>query len=98
MDLAASGAAYECSPARELSSSFRLVEKTPTLKLYIKHEQPRSTALLAVRGTADWRDVKADLLLVVGRLASSARYADDRAAVARWAAAYPPQHFDWYAC
>lgn len=93
-DLAAAQAAYktEARPVR----GFRCVRSTPTLKLFHKTDHPKSTCLLAVRGTADRADIAADIALPLNGLTRSDRYRRDLLSVQAWARVYSWRTCDWY--
>ena len=53
--------------------------------------------VLAIRGSADMRDVYADLRIVNGSLNKSPRYADDKAFITKLQQQYPQSQYEYYA-
>ena len=82
-------ASYKAQPPPSIGD-WRLLVSTPTLKLY----QNKGDYILAVRGTFDASDTKADTFIPLNLLASTDRYKADLKTVEGWKGAYGG---DWYA-
>lgn len=94
LDYLASEEAYNgVGQSRDLEG-WHLFKDTPTLKAFIKS----NAILLALRGTADARDVRADASIAFNRLAKSDRYQVDRATVQAIAAQYSPSQYTYAIC
>ena len=65
--------AYKQKGRDKVISGYELIHGTATLVFYKKGD----IILVGVRGTADTRDTKADLLIPLGKLDTSARYKED---------------------
>ena len=85
--LAAAKAAYE-DDAVAPPEGYELAHGTKTLKFYRSKADP-SKVLLGVRGTKDFKDVKADAALSFGMLRHSRRYKEDRDAVQEYLRRHP---------
>ena len=80
-------AAYDATPPTEIGE-YHLLKSTPTLKFYRRGGHPRppptssgmretSPLIIAVRGTADAKDLRADFNVAFNRVDQSARYIAD---------------------
>lgn len=54
---------------------YTLLEQSPTIKIYKKNNDEK--IVISARGTADWKDVKADLALPFNNLKNTKRYKED---------------------
>lgn len=87
-------ASYESKPAPTVNT-YSLIHETPTLKFY--KDGRTNTIVIAIRGTADGRDVAAWAPTVLGNLANTSRWKEDEAVIRDVQKRYPPSHFDYYA-
>jgi hypothetical protein len=71
---------------------WELFYQTPTLKFY----KQGSVIVLAVRGTKDFRDVRAWTPAFLAGLGNTARFKEDLAEIVKVQASYPPSSFEWY--
>ena len=67
---------------------WELIKSTPTLKFYFKD----GSLVIAIRGTADARDTKADALIAFGQLERSDRWKEDLAKVQEVIRLVEPSH------
>lgn len=65
--------AYQSKNKDASISGYDLIHSTPTLVFYKKD----NSIIVGIRGTADARDTRADLLIPLGQLNTSVRYAED---------------------
>lgn len=65
-----------------------LIKSTPTLKFYFRD----GSLVIAIRGTADARDIKADVLIAFGQLENSDRFKEDLAKVQEVIQQVEPSH------
>ena len=91
IDFLASEAAYSPTPPRRLDE-FQLVQQSPTLKAY----RCGRDVLVALRGTADARDIAADASIALNRLSTSGRVRADEDFMATLIARLPPAQYDYY--
>ena len=82
---------YKPSPDQKVDG-WTLVKSTPTLKMY----QLGDTIIVAIRGTADQRDVSTWLPSALGTLEQSDRFKEDLATLQQFEQQYPPSQFDYY--
>ena len=64
---------------------YELVKQTPTMLLYKKGDE----FVVAIRGTAELEDIKADLSLPFNKLSTTGRYKKDLAEIKKWKEEYP---------
>ena len=85
---------YESVPANRVGQ-LELIRATPTLKFY---KDNGNTIVVAIRGTnpTDADDVKADGMIALGQLESSARYKRDLNTIQQFQTEFPPSQFDYY--
>jgi len=67
---------------------WKLIDSTPTLKFYLKNMD----LVIAIRGTADLRDTKADAMIAIGQLENSDRFTQDLAKVQSVLKQVNPEH------
>jgi hypothetical protein len=82
---------YKPSPDQKVDG-WTLVKSTPTLKMY----QLGDTIIVAIRGTADQRDVSTWLPSALGSLEQSDRFKEDLATLTQFKNQFPPDQFDYY--
>lgn len=75
-------------------SSYRLVQQTPTLKIYLLG----NTIIVAIRGTnpTEKDDLVADANIALGRLPETARFKRDQNTLLAIQKKYPPTKYDYY--
>lgn len=74
--------------------NYKLMFDSPTVKAYL--DDVADTIILSVRGTSDFRDVKADASIAVNRLKYSDRYINDKNIIDQLAQRYPYSKYDYY--
>jgi hypothetical protein len=74
--------------------NYKLMFDSPTVKAYL--DDVADTIILSVRGTTDFRDVKADASIAVNRLKYSDRYVNDKSIIDQLAQRYPYSKYDYY--
>jgi hypothetical protein len=74
--------------------NYKLMFDSPTVKAYL--DDVADTIILSVRGTTDFRDVKADASIAVNRLKYSDRYINDKNIIDQLAQRYPYSKYDYY--
>ena len=89
--------AYEKKPKKKTINKFELFPKyTDTIKIFVneKHKE----IVCAVLGTADYRDMKADLSALSGSVENSKRYKEDKNFIEEIQKNYfPTSLYSWYA-
>lgn len=81
-------ASYQQNPPQEIEG-WTLIKTTPTLKFY----QKGKVIVIAIRGTADLRDVKSWYNIAKGNLASTTRAREDEVAIKKVKAEYPDNYY-----
>jgi len=74
--------------------NYKLMFDSPTVKAYL--DDVADTIILSVRGTTDFRDVKADASIAINRLKYSDRYVNDKSIIDQLAQRYPYSKYDYY--
>jgi len=74
--------------------NYKLMFDSPTVKAYL--DDVADTIILSVRGTSDFRDVKADASIAINRLKYSDRYINDKNIIDQLAQRYPYSKYDYY--
>jgi hypothetical protein len=74
--------------------NYKLMFDSPTVKAYL--DDVADTIILSVRGTSDFRDVKADASIAINRLKYSDRYVNDKNIIDQLAQRYPYSKYDYY--
>ena len=74
--------------------NYKLMFDSPTVKAYL--DDVADTIILSVRGTTDFRDVKADASIAINRLKYSDRYINDKNIIQQLAQRYPYDKYDYY--
>ena len=89
--------AYEKNPKKKTIENFVLFPKyTDTIKIFINIKN--NEVVCAVRGTADYRDMKADLSALTGSVENSKRYKEDKKFIEEIQKKYfPTSFYSWYA-
>ncbi len=78
----------------ERVDNYVLVYNSATVKAYL--DQNEKNILLAIRGTADFKDVKADAQIAINRLKKSSRYKEDKEKIEKILNRYPPNEYDYF--
>lgn len=84
-------ASYEAKPPQEINGEWRLVKSTPTLKFYLSEKQ--KTMVVAIRGTADTRDVKSWYDIAKGTLSNTPRAREDEKVIKQVKSEYPNNYY-----
>jgi len=84
---------YETNPPKEIGD-FVLFKNTPTLDAWINWRD--NTIMIAVRGTKDFRDMKANTSLPFNNLTNTQRYKEDKATIQQIIAQFPPSAYEYY--
>jgi hypothetical protein len=71
-----------------------LFKNTPTLDAWINWRD--NTIMIAVRGTKDFRDLKANTSLPFNNLTNTQRYKEDRATIEQIIKQFPPSAYEYY--
>lgn len=85
--------AYESNPPKEVGD-FVLFKNTPTLDAWINWRD--NTIMIAVRGTKDFRDMKANTSLPFNNLRNTQRYKEDRMVIEQIIKQFPPSAYEYY--
>ena len=85
--------AYEKQPPKEVGD-FVLFKNTPTLDAWINYKD--NTIMIAVRGTSDFRDMKANSSLPFNNLINTQRYKEDKATIQQIIKQFPPSAYEYY--
>lgn len=85
--------AYSKNPT-DVADGWKLI--TP-YTLGVKPFRKDNVIVLAIRGSADMRDVYADLQLIANGLQNSSRYREDRNYIVKLQEQYPQSNYDYYA-
>jgi hypothetical protein len=72
---------------------YDIVKKTPTLTVY--KQRGGNLMLVAIRGTADKRDIQADAIIPLGMLRITARFKDDQAVLKALQSQYSPSLYNY---
>lgn len=83
---------YSTSPMEEVDG-FTLMKHTPTLKFYKGKD---NTIVVAIRGTNDARDVKADAMIAVNALEKSDRVKEDLETLSEFQKEHTGSEYDYY--
>ena len=62
------------------------------IKCYLRN----TDIVVAIRGTADFRDIRADLQIIYSGITSSSRYKEDLSLIRAVQEKYPPPHYTYY--
>ena len=84
---------YEDNPPKQVGD-FLLIGNSPTIDAWLNYKT--NTIMIAVRGTKDFRDVKADISLPFNNLINTQRYKTDKMIVGRLAKTFSPSVYDYY--
>jgi len=85
--------AYETNPPKEVGD-FVLFKNTPTMDAWINWRD--NTIMIAVRGSKDFRDLKANTSLPFNNLINTQRYKEDKATIQQILAQFPPSAYEYY--
>lgn len=94
-----SKASYEENPPHVVDDgkeAWRLLHRTPTLAFYAPGDLLDKRIVIAVRGTNDLRDIRADVSIAFGRLEHSRRWKDDEREVRLFQASHPQSEWTYY--
>lgn len=95
LDLQPLAKAAYMAQAPSTIGDYTLIHTTPTLKFY--QDGKTNTIVIAIRGTADLRDIRAWAPVALGTLEKSARWLVDEETIQSVQQRYPPSQFDYYA-
>ena len=84
---------YEDTPPKQVGD-FLLIGNSPTIDAWLNYKT--NTIMIAVRGTKDFRDVKADISLPFNNLINTQRYKTDKFIVGSLAKTFNPSVYDYY--
>jgi hypothetical protein len=84
---------YEDNPPKQVGD-FLLIGNSPTIDAWLNYKT--NTIMIAVRGTKDFRDVKADISLPFNNLINTQRYKTDKMIVGSLAKTFNPSVYDYY--
>jgi hypothetical protein len=84
---------YEDNPPKQVGD-FLLIGNSPTIDAWLNYKT--NTIMIAVRGTKDFRDVKADISLPFNNLINTQRYKTDKMIVGGLAKTFSPSVYDYY--
>lgn len=82
---------YSKSPKMTVDG-FMLIANSDTLKFYLKG----NTIIVAIRGTADFKDLKSDLMSIYGNVKGSSRYKTDLNDIKEFQQQYPPTEYNYF--
>jgi hypothetical protein len=71
---------------------FVLIANSDTLKFYLKD----NIIIVAIRGTADFKDIKSDLMSIYGNVKGSSRYKTDLNDIKEFQQQYPPTEYNYF--
>jgi hypothetical protein len=92
-------ASYEERPEHVVDDgkeAWHLLHRTPTLAFYAPGDLNDHRIVIAVRGTNDFRDVRADVSIAFGRLEHSRRWKEDEREVRLFQASHPQSQWTYY--
>jgi superfamily II DNA or RNA helicase len=84
---------YKTNP-RELIDGFQLFYNSPTIKAYVNNDV--KSVIIAVRGTFNTTDVKADAMGGLNQLTKSKRYIEDKNILLEIFSKLNPEEYDYY--
>jgi hypothetical protein len=84
---------YSDRPPKQIGD-FLLIGDSPTIDAWLNYKT--NTIMIAVRGTKDFRDVKADTSLPFNNLTNTNRYQNDRNIIASLSRTFNPSVYDYY--
>lgn len=84
---------YSNRPPKQIGD-FLLIGDSPTIDAWLNYKT--NTIMIAVRGTKDFRDVKADTSLPFNNLTNTNRYQNDRNIIASLSRTFNPSVYDYY--
>ena len=84
---------YSDRPPKRIGD-FLLIGDSPTIDAWLNYKT--NTIMIAVRGTKDFRDVKADTSLPFNNLTNTDRYQNDRNIIASLTRTFNPSVYDYY--
>lgn len=84
--------AYQKTPAKKVDGWTLLQPYSNGIKAYLKDRD----IVVAVRGTADGRDVQADLQIIYSGLPNSSRFKEDERIIQDIQRKFKPRHYNYY--